>query len=369
MTDMIAVANPQAQFLAHEGEIRAAIDRVLTGGWYILGSEVRAFEAEFASFIGVPHAVGVASGTDAIALALLAVGVRPGDEVITVSHSAVATAAAVEQIGAVPVFADIDPRTRCIDPERIPSLLSGRTRALLPVHVHGQAAPMAGIMELAARHGLKVVEDCAQAHGAGIAGKRVGSFGDAAAFSFYPTKNLGGIGDGGAVVTGDDEVAADLRARREYGWKERYISAFPGLNSRLDELQAAILRAKLPHLAADNERRREIADRYDRALAQSPVVTPARIPGTLHAMHLYVIECDERDRLQEHLKARGVATARHYPAAIHQQPAYRGRIRGGDRLPVTETLYGRIVSLPMYPELTDDQVSRVADALADFACR
>ena len=367
MADTVAVANPQAQFLAHEAGIRAAIDRVLAGGWYILGSEVRGFEEEFASFVGVPHAVGVASGTDALALALLSVGVRPGDEVITVSHSAVATAAAVEQIGAVPVFADIDPATRCLDPERLPALLSPRTRALLPVHVYGQPAPMGRIMEAARRHGLKVVEDCAQAHGAEIDGRRVGSFGDAAAFSFYPTKNLGAIGDGGAVVTGSPEVAADLRARREYGWQERYISAFAGLNSRLDELQAAILRVKLPHLAADNARRREIAARYDAALSGSGVVAPARIPGTLHAMHLYVVECAGRERLQEHLKTAGIATARHYPAPIHLQPAYRGRIRGGDLLPVTEALYGRIVSLPMYPELTDGEVRRVAGALAAYA--
>jgi len=367
MADTIMVANPQAQFLAHEVEIRAAIDRVLSGGWYILGEEVRRFEEEFASFLGVPHAVGVASGTDAVALALLAVGVRPGDEVITVSHSAVATAAAIEQIGAVPVFADIDPATRCMDPETLPALVSHQTRALLPVHVYGQPAPMGRIMELAAMYGLKVVEDCAQAHGAEIGGKKAGSFGDAAAFSFYPTKNLGAIGDGGAVATRNKEVAADLKARREYGWQERYISFFPGLNSRLDEMQAAILRVKLPHLCADNARRREIAARYHEALRGSPVVTPAQVPGTLHAMHLYVLECDQRDRLQELLKSRGVATARHYPAPIHLQPAYRGRIRGGDSLPATEALYGRIVSLPMYPELTDAQVRQVVDALTDFA--
>jgi len=365
--DMIAVANPQAQFLAHEAEIRGALDRVLSKGWYILGEEVRRFEEEFASFLGAPHAVGVASGTDAIALALLSAGVRPGDEVITVSHSAVATAAAVEQIGAVPVFADIDPVTRCIDPELIPQLVSTRTKALLPVHAYGQPAPMPRIMELAARHGLKVVEDCAQAHGAEIDGKKVGSFGNAAAFSFYPTKNLGAIGDGGAVATGDPELAADLRARREYGWKDRYISAFPGLNSRLDELQAAILRVKLPSLLRDNARRRDIAKRYDQALQGTAITAPAGVPGTLHAMHLYVLECANRDRLQEHLKARGVGSARHYPAPIHLQPAYLGRIRGGENLPVTEALYGRIVSLPMYPELEERAVEQVVRALSSYA--
>jgi dTDP-4-amino-4,6-dideoxygalactose transaminase len=369
MVNMIAVANPQAQFLAHEAEIRGALDRVLARGWYVLGNEVRCFEEEFACFLGCSHAVGVASGTDAVALALLASGVRPGDEVITVSHSAVATAAAIEQIGAVPVFADIDPVTRCIDPELIPRLVSPRTTALLPVHVYGQPAPMPGIMELAARHGLKVIEDCAQAHGAEIEGKLVGSFGDAAAFSFYPTKNLGAIGDGGAVATSNPEIARDLRARREYGWVERYISAFPGLNSRLDELQAAILRVKLPFLAHDNARRREIAGRYDEALQGTQVQAPPRTQGTLHAMHLYVVECAEPERLQQHLTARGIGSARHYPAPIHLQPAYQGRIRGGESLPQTEALYRRIVSLPMYPELTDGEVEMVAAALLSYPGR
>jgi dTDP-4-amino-4,6-dideoxygalactose transaminase len=366
MKKPVAVANPHAQFLAHEKEIRTAIDGVLAGGWYILGKEVGSFEEEFASFVGASHAIGVGSGTDAIALALLSCGVRPGDEVITVSHSAVATAAAVEQIGAMPVFADIDPVTRCLYPEVIEGLLSPRTKALLPVHVYGQPAPMPRIMEIAAGHGLKVVEDCAQAHGAAIDGKRVGSFGDAAAFSFYPTKNLGAIGDGGAVVTSDEGTAASCRARREYGWEERYISSFPGLNSRLDELQAAILRVKLRYLDRDNARRREIASRYDEALEGTPITAPATIPGSLHAMHLYVVECEERDLLQKHLAESGVASARHYPAPIHLQPAYRGRIRGGDSLPQTEALYRRIVTLPMYPELSDAEVDRVAAALSAY---
>lgn len=367
--NLIAVANPQAQFLAHEREIREAIDRVLTRGWYVLGSEVKEFEEEFAAFTGANHAIGVASGTDALALALLSSGVRPGDEVITVSHSAVATAAAIEQIGAVPVFADIDPKTRCIDPEAVPALVSTNSKALLPVHIYGQPAPMGSIMELAESFGLVVIEDCAQAHGAEIDGKRVGSFGDAAAFSFYPTKNLGAIGDGGAVATSNPEIAANCRARREYGWVERYISAFPGLNSRLDELQAAILRVKLPHLERDNARRREIAGRYSEAVSGTVIAAPAAIAGTLHAMHLYVVECEEPQRLQEALREQGVATARHYPAPIHLQPAYQDRIRGGANLPHTEALYRRIVSLPMYPELSDSEVARVCDALQSYAAR
>lgn len=366
MAQTIVVANPGAQFLAYQGEIREAVERVLCKGCYILGEEVRRFEEEFASFLKVAHVVGVASGTDAVAHALLACGIRPGDEVITVSHSAVATVAAIEQIGAVPVFADIDPATRCLDPEEIPRLVSPATRGVVPVHVYGQPAPMQRIMEHAARHRLKVVEDCAQAHGAEIGGRKAGSFGDAAAFSFYPTKNLGALGDGGAVATGSAETAKVLSARREYGWQERYISAFPGLNSRLDEMQAAILRVKLRHLSRDNEKRRRVAARYDQALEGTGITAPARPAGTLHAMHLYVVECEEPLRLKEHLAARGVGSAKHYPQPIHLQPAYRGRIRGGDRLPATEALQRRILTLPMYPELSDVDVERVCAALLSY---
>ena len=368
-TDTIPVTTPLAQFRAHEREIREAINRVLESGWYILGSEVKAFEQEFAAFTGTGFSIGVANGTDAVALALLAAGVKGGDEVITVSHTAVATVAAIEQIGAVPVFADIDPVTRCIDPAQIRGLLSPATRGIVPVHIFGQPAPMGDILAIAAEHGLKVIEDCAQAHGAEIDGRRVGTFGDAAAFSFYPTKNLGAIGDGGAVATSSAEVAEACRSLREYGWRERYISAIPGGNSRLDELQAAILRAKLPHLAADNARRREIASRYGAVIDGTIIAPPAAVAGTLHAMHLYVVECDRRDELAKALAEEGIATARHYPAPVHRQPAYAGRIRGGDRLPVTESLYGRILSLPMYPELTDDQVKRVCTALTSWLAR
>lgn len=362
-SDTIPVATPLAQFKAHEREIRGAIDRVLESGWYILGSEVKAFEQEFADFTGTGFSIGVASGTDALALALLAAGIQTGDEVITVSHTAVATVAAIEQVGAVPVFADIDPVTRCLDPAKVSELLSTASRAIVPVHICGQPAPMGEILTLAAKHGLKVIEDCAQAHGAEIDGKRVGTFGDAAAFSFYPTKNLGAIGDGGAVVTNSAAVADACRSLREYGWRDRYISSVPGGNSRLDELQAAILRVKLPHLAADNARRREIADRYREVIDGEIIAPPSAIAGTLHAMHLFVVECDRRDELARALADEGIGTARHYPAPVHHQPAYAGRIRGGERLPVTERLYKRILSLPMYPELTDFQVERICAAL------
>lgn len=364
--DTIPMTNLASQFRALEGEITAAIGRVLGSGWYILGPEVSAFEREFADFCGVAHCVGVASGTDAVALALKSCGVQPGDEVVTVSHTAVATVAAIEQIGAIPVFVDIDPVSRCMDPTAIAEVITDKTTALVPVHIYGQPAAMPEIMQVAQQYGLKVVEDCAQAHGAAIGDRRVGSFGDAAAFSFYPTKNLGALGDGGAVVSNSLEIAERCRWLRQYGWKERYISSLPGLNSRLDELQAAVLRVRLPRLERDNARRREIAGRYNQAITGGLLTAPAFVPGTLHAMHLYVLETERREELEQFLVARRVCTARHYPLPIHLQPAYQNRIRGGGNLSVTERLCGRILSLPMCPELEPYQIDCVCRALGEF---
>jgi dTDP-4-amino-4,6-dideoxygalactose transaminase len=359
----IPFANLKAQFEAQREEIWGATKRVLASGWYILGDEVKSFEHEFAAYLGASHCVGVANGTDAIALALLAVGVGRDDEVITVSQSAVATVAAIEQIGAIPVFADISPETRCLDPELIAGAVSSKTRAVIPVHLYGHPAPMIRIIQQAKRFGLAVIEDCAQAHGAEIGGRKVGTFGDAAAFSFYPTKNLGALGDGGAVVTNSVAVANRLNGLRQYGWHERYISAYPGINSRLDEMQAAILRLKLPRLDENNERRRDIGTRYTIA-AREAKLTPPQEPGwARHVMHLYVVESEARESFREYLHAHGVATAIHYPLPIHQQPAYLGRIRGSERLPETERLAGRIVSLPMYPELTDVEVDYICSCL------
>jgi dTDP-4-amino-4,6-dideoxygalactose transaminase len=366
VSEMIPMTNLAAQFQVLEGPISAAIQRVLRSGWYILGTEVVAFEREFAAFCGAGDCIGVASGTDAVALALKSCGVQPGDEVITVSHTAVATVAAVVQIGAVPVFADIDPLTRCIDPGQIVGLISKKTSAVVPVHIYGQPAPMTEIMRIADEYGLKVVEDCAQAHGATIEGKRVGTFGHAAAFSFYPTKNLGAIGDGGAVVTSDQDCANKCRWLREYGWKERYTSHIQGFNSRLDELQAAILRVKLPYLEGDNARRRECAARYNEALYGTNVIAPHTISGSLHAMHLYVVECDARQELRDYLGQKGIMTAVHYPLAVHEQPAYRNLYRGCGNLTRTEQLYRKIISLPLYPELNNDQIDYICGALASW---
>lgn len=360
----IPVADPKAQFEALRDPIEEAIRQVLAGGAYILGPRVEAFEREFADYLGVRHCIGTASGTDALAIALRAGGIKPGDEVITVSHTAVASVAAIEQIGALPVFADIEADSRCLDPTCLDALLSPRSKALMPVHIYGQPADMREICLFAKRHGLLVVEDCAQAHGAMLGGQKVGTFGDLAAFSFYPTKNLGALGDGGAVVTNSGELAENARLLHQYGWKERYISSLPGLNSRLDELQAAILSVKLPHLDEWNERRREIASYYRQCIDGEIIQAPPLISGTTHAMHLFVVECEKRESLRQFLSARGIMTALHYPQAVHLQPAYLGRIKGAGSLPATERLYRRLISLPMYAEMTDAPVQRVGEGLA-----
>lgn len=361
--EFIPVANPGLQYVKYAKEINDAILRTLTSGNYILGEEVSNFEREYAEFNDMNFCIGVASGTDALSLALMALGISAGDEVITVSHSAVATVAAIERIGAVPVFADIEPVSRCIDPEQIAPLITEKTKAIVPVHIYGQPANMGEITKISQRYNLKIVEDCAQAHGAEIGGKRVGVFGDVSAFSFYPTKNLGAIGDGGAVLTNSHQVAEAVRFLREYGWKERYISYFSGVNSRLDEIQAAILRVKLPNLAKDNGRRRKIAEYYISGINRGRIYPPSAIEGTLHAMHLFVVETENRGNLQKYLKDSGIGTALHYPYAIHQQPAYSGRIRGFRNLQCTELLYKRVLTLPVYPELTDSQVERIYTAI------
>ena len=363
----ILVADPAADVRRYHEAVLTAVDRVLCSGRYILGKEVEAFEDEWARYLGARYCVGVASGTDALALALKAVGIQTGDEVVTVSHTAVATVAAIESIGARPVFVDIDPLSRCMDPRLLEAILSSSTRAVVPVHVYGQPADMESILTITRRYDLHVIEDCAQAHGAEIAGRKVGTFGSAAAFSFYPTKNLGAVGDAGAVVCNDATIAAQIRTLRQYGWHERYISDIVGTNSRLDELQAAILRVKLPHLDQRNHKRRIIADRYRQALAAAGVSGPSDIEGTTHAMHLFVVESQMRDRLADHLSQVGIVTALHYPMPVHRQPAYAGRIRGGDELPATEALYKRLLTIPCHPDLTDDQVERICDRLQTWS--
>ena len=366
----IPQANPLAGYLALKAEIDPAVARVLASGRYILGREVEQFEREFADYLGVLGAVGVASGTDAVELCLRALGIGTGDAVITVSHTAVATVAAIERAGATPLFVDIDPATYTMAPARLEAALKeggafgGKVpKAVIPVHLYGHPAAMPDIVGIARRYKLHVIEDCAQSHGATLGGQMSGAFGDLAAFSFYPTKNLGAFGDGGLISGDDGPLLARVRALREYGWQERYVSAQPGVNSRLDEIQAAILRVKLRQLDADNARRREIANCYTTGLDGAPLTLPRAAAGTAHVWHQYVIECDDREGLRKSLEQAGIGTAVHYPAPVHLQPAYRGRIICGGDLRHTERAAGRILSVPMYPQLSDEQADRVVRAI------
>jgi dTDP-4-amino-4,6-dideoxygalactose transaminase len=364
---MVPWASPAAQYHAHRKAIDAAIARVLDSGYFVLGEEVESFERAFAAYCGTVHGVGVASGTDALELALRALGIGPGDEVITVSHTAVATAAAVLACGATPVLIDIDEAHYTIDPLRIEAAVTPRTKAILPVHIYGQAADMDAILAIARSRKLRVVEDCAQATGGRYGSRRLGSLGDIGCFSFYPTKNLGAIGDGGMVVTSDADLAARVRRLRQYGWDEARKTHELGRNSRLDPMQAAILAAKLPHLDADNARRSAIAARYDRGLSGLPLTLPAALANAMHVYHLYVIRCDDRQRLMAHLKADQIGSAIHYAEPVHVQAGYAEKSVGPNSgLPVTSEIASRIVSLPMYPELTDAGVDRVMASIRRY---
>ncbi len=361
---MIPCGNPGARVRSRRAEIDEALKRVLDRGVYILGPEVAAFEEEFASWLGVEHAVGVANGTDALELALRALDIGPGDEVVTVSHTASATVAAIVASGATPVFADIEPATFTMDPRSAEAAITPRTKAIVPVHIYGHCAEMGAIRELARGRGLKIVEDCAQAHGARCGARPAGSFGDAAAFSFYPTKNLGALGDGGAVVTPDPAVADRVRALREYGWTRERICREPGTNSRLDEIQAAVLRVGLARLDADNARRAAIAARYDEELAGRGIVLPAVRESCGHVYHLYVVRTPERDRLVHHLHDSGVGAAIHYAVPNHHHPAFRAFARGS--LPETDRAAGEILSLPLYPEMAESEILAVIARVIEF---
>ena len=364
--------DPKAAYLAQRAAIDAAIQRTLESGWYILGKETTAFEAEFAAAVGCRHGIGVGSGTDALILALRALGVAEGDAVVTVSHTAVATVAAIELTGATPLLVDIDRDTYTMDPAALARVLAapppgiGRIAVVIAVHLYGRPADLAAIGALTRRHGLRLIEDCAQSHGARFDGSLAGSIGDLACFSFYPTKNLGALGDGGMVTTRDDALAAELRALREYGWRgERYVSERTGMNSRLDELQAAILRVKLSRLAADNERRRALAARYDAGL-RDILTVPTRDQRVEHAFHQYVVRTPRRDALRAALGEAGIGSAIHYPVPIHLQPAYRGRIAcAPSGLAETEAAAREILSLPMYPQLGEAAIDRVVEAMTE----
>jgi dTDP-4-amino-4,6-dideoxygalactose transaminase len=343
--------------------IAEAIDRVIQRGWFVLGPEVEAFEQEFAAASGARHAVGVGTGTDALALILRGLGIGKGDEVITSPLSAAYTALAVMMVGARPVFADIDCNRMTIDPSAVDAAVTPRTAAIMPVHLYGQPADMTAIGVIARRHNLAIVEDACQAHLATCEGRPVGSFGAAAAFSFYPTKNLGALGDGGAITTNDDGLAGRVARLRNGGQTSRYHHLEPGINSRLDEMQAAILRARLPLLEGWTRRRRELARRYRMSLAGSRVVVPPECDAG-HVYHLFVLQSDARPRLQDHLRARGIDTLIHYPVPIPSQPALAEEAPAS--CPIADDVCAQVLSLPLHPALDEANLDRVAAAVQAF---
>lgn len=368
---MILVCDLRPQIQAIRAELDEAWNRVLNRGRFILDEEGRAFESEFAAFLEAKQSWGVASGTDAIQLALRALGVGPGDRVLTAPNTANPTCCAISVIGAVPMFADIDLASGQLDPARVEAVLAAlpardRPKALLPVHLYGSAAPLDDFLRLGERFGIPLVEDAAQAHGTRSGGRAVGTIGRLAAFSFYPSKNLGAYGDGGAVSTNDPELGERVRLLRNYGQRDRYEHTTFGVNSRLDELQAAILRVKLRHLPAWNERRRELAGRYREALAGLPLALPPDdTKGDRSIYHLFVVRVARRERFRDALRAREIATEIHYPTPIHLQPAYASLGLGPGTYPAAERRAAQIVSLPLYPELTDPEFQQVVEAIRD----
>lgn len=346
-----------------KADIDAAVARVLASGWYILGPEVEAFEAEWAAYCGVPHAVGVGNGLDALTLTLRALDIGPGDEVIVPSNTYIATWLAVTAMGATPVPVEPDPGTCNIDPAGIAAAITPRTRVLLPVHLYGQPADMAPILALARRHGLAVVEDAAQAHGARYRGDRLGGHGDAVCWSFYPGKNLGALGDAGAVTTRHADLADRIRALRNYGSRVKYMNEVQGVNSRLDPLQAAVLLVKLRHLDAWNARRAQIARSYTQGLQDAGLTLPTLLPGLESAWHLYVVRAPNRDVLQQRLSGAGIGTLIHYPIPPHLQPAYAPLGYTPGAFPIAETLAREVLSLPMGPHLPPPLAGEVIRAV------
>ncbi|OGV63264.1 MAG: hypothetical protein A3K19_12905 [Lentisphaerae bacterium RIFOXYB12_FULL_65_16] len=350
-------------------ELNEAVTAVMKRGDFILGKEVGLFEQEFAAFCGVRHAVGVASGTDALILALMADGIGPGDEVITAANTFIATVLAISAVGAKPVLVDIDPTTDTLDIDKATAAVTARTRAVIPVHLYGQTADMDRVLQLARTCNLKVIEDACQAHGADFRTRMAGSMGHAGCFSFYPGKNLGAYGDGGMVVTDDGDLAARLRMLRNYGQRVKYCHELRGMNSRLDTLQAAVLRVKLKRLPAWNEARRAHACRYNEQLKDSGVVTPVEAPGRKHIYHLYVVRTQNREGLRQHLEGRGVAVGIHYPVPVHLQAAYKDLGYAEGAFPITEQHAAHVLSLPMFPELTEEQIGYTVTAVREAAAR
>ena len=359
----------RAVYAELQAELDDAILKVARSGWYLLGSALDAFESEFARFVGVRHCVGVANGLDALELSLRAMDIGPGDEVIVPTNTFIATWLAVSNIGAVPVPVEPDDATFNIDPARIEQAVTSRTRAILPVHLYGQVADMPAIMDIATRRGLRVLEDAAQAHGARLGGASAGTFGDASAWSFYPGKNLGAFGDGGAVTTNDPVLAERLRSLRNYGSRVKYVHDEPGVNSRLDDIQAAILGVKLRHLEDWNERRRACAAFYSAELAETPLRLPHVPEDSAPVWHLYVVRTPERDELQAALRRDGIDTLIHYPHPPHRQGAYAASTLADMSFPISEQMHREVLSLPIGPHLGRDQQARVVDATRSYFAR
>ncbi len=362
----IPLVDLRRQYQDIKEEVLAEIAQALDGMQLFLGKNVQAFESEFAAYCGTEFAIGVGSGTDALHIALRACEIRPGDEVITVSHTFFATVEAIALAGAKPVLVDIDPETYNIDPSQIERIINSKTRAIIPVHLYGHPANMAPILELAQSYKLKVIEDACQAHGAEYLGRRTGSLGDAGCFSFYFTKNLGAYGEGGMITTSDPDIAKRCRLMRDHGQDAKYHHSMFGINGRLDELQAAVLRIKLSHLDEWTERRQSLAQIYDAGLPPS-MVRPQEMSWAKHVYHLYVVSTPYRDQLRAWLETKGIGTGMHYPIPIHLQEAWREYDGGDFSLPVTERITGEILSLPMYPELSAEEVWHICDLVDEFA--
>lgn len=349
-------------------ELKDACARVIDSGWYIMGSELSAFEQEFSTYCGTKHTIGVANGLDALILTLRAWKeldkLQAGDEVIVQANTYIASILAITENDLVPIFVEPDPETFNLDPEIVRAALTSKTKAILPVHLYGQISPMPELMTIAKEHNLLVLEDCAQAHGAEIEGIRAGNWGHAAGFSFYPGKNLGALGDAGVITTNDDELAQTLRALRNYGSHKKYENLYQGVNSRLDEIQAAMLRVKLPYLEAETIRRQQISQAYRSGITNPLVTLPHVIDELAHVWHLFVVQCEYREKLQNHLDSLGVQTLIHYPIPPHKQQAYQKY--NGKVLPMTELLHERVLSLPISPVMTDEMVSEVVSAVNSF---
>ncbi len=349
-----------------DSEIRSAFDRVFTQSWYIDGVEDKAFDKAFAEYCHADYCVGVGNGLDALMLSLKALGVKEGDEVIVPSNTYIATALAVTYVGATPVFVEPDIRTFNIDPKRIEAAITEKTKAIIPVHLYGQACDMDPIMAVARKHHLWVVEDCAQAHGATYKGQKVGTFGDAAGFSFYPGKNLGALGDAGAVVTNNKDLADMVRALGNYGSDYKYHHIYKGNNSRLDELQAALLLAKLPHLDRMNAERRRVAGIFTSEIKNDKVILPVVLPDCVPVWHIYGIRCKERDALEKHLNAKGIGTNKHYPTPMHLQECYRDLNIPEGALPIAEEISRTELSIPLFYGMTDEEIRYIVDAINEF---